>query len=50
METIKKFGPAAVCAVAAIEASKLVGVTGPVKQIGLAILAAFGGLYVASKI
>ena len=50
MEVIKKFGPSAVLAVAGIKASELLGATKPWQQVGLAIVGAFGGLFVASKI
>lgn len=50
MDTLKKFGPAAVLAFAGVEASKLIGATTRGKQIVFGIVGAFGGLYLATKV
>lgn len=49
MEMLKKFGPPAVCAVAGVKASELVGATKAWQQVLLAIVGAGIGLAVAAK-
>lgn len=50
MDTIKKFGPSAVFAVAGVKASELLGMTKAWQQVAAAVAGAFAGLVVASKI